>query len=419
MQNENRVRLGCYATNVSMAVVANLPPLLFITFRLSYGVSYSLLGLLVLVNFCTQLLVDLFFSFFSHKLNVPFIVKVTPVLTIIGFLIYALYPTLLPSSAYFGLVLGTIVFSAAAGLAEVLMSPTVAALPSDNPERDMSKLHSVYAWGAVFVVLFSTLFLWLFGAKKWYFLVLLFIGIPLIATALFSGAKIPVLQSEERTTGAMKLCKRKEFWLFVAAIFLGGAAECTMSQWSSGYLEKALGIKKVWGDIFGVTVFSMALGLGRTLYAKIGKNIEKVLLLGGIGATVCYLLCVFSPAPIVGLFACALTGFCVSMLWPGSLIASSSAIPNGGVFLYAMMAAGGDLGGSLGPQLVGSVTDTVVASDTARKLAVKWGIGAESLGLRVGFLVGTLFPILSIVVYANLLKRKNRRVKKEEESEVD
>lgn len=68
MQKKDRtVKYACYMTNVSMAAVANLSPLLFLTFREVYGISYSLLGLLVLLNFCTQLAVDLIFSFFSHR----------------------------------------------------------------------------------------------------------------------------------------------------------------------------------------------------------------------------------------------------------------------------------------------------------------------------------------------------------------
>ena len=37
-----------------------------------------------------------------------------------------------------------------------------------------------------------------------------------------------------------------------------------------------------------------------------------------------------------------------------NLLVGSSRISMGGVFIYAMMAAGGDLGASVGPQLVGN-----------------------------------------------------------------
>ena len=61
-----------------------------------------------------------------------------------------------------------------------------------------------------------------------------------------------------------------------------------MAQWASGYIEKAIGIPKIWGDIFGVALFGLMMGIGRSAYAKKGKNIEKVLFFSAIGAFVCY-----------------------------------------------------------------------------------------------------------------------------------
>ena len=58
-QKIRRLKYACYTANISMAVVSNLSPVLFLTFRSLYGISYSLLGLLVLINFVTQLTVDL------------------------------------------------------------------------------------------------------------------------------------------------------------------------------------------------------------------------------------------------------------------------------------------------------------------------------------------------------------------------
>ena len=58
-QGYGRLKAACYTTNVTMSVITNLAPILFLTFRELYGISYSLLGLLVLINFFTQLSVDL------------------------------------------------------------------------------------------------------------------------------------------------------------------------------------------------------------------------------------------------------------------------------------------------------------------------------------------------------------------------
>ena len=109
-----RLKLACYTVNITMSVVASLSPVLFLTFRTLYGISYSLLGLLVLINFCTQLGIDLIFSFFSHRFNIPKVVKTIPVIAVAGLALYALWPFLFPNAVYAGLVIGTIIFSAAA-----------------------------------------------------------------------------------------------------------------------------------------------------------------------------------------------------------------------------------------------------------------------------------------------------------------
>ena len=46
-----RTKLACYASYFTMSSIFSLPPLLFVTLRETYGISYTLLGTLVLTNF--------------------------------------------------------------------------------------------------------------------------------------------------------------------------------------------------------------------------------------------------------------------------------------------------------------------------------------------------------------------------------
>ena len=390
-------KAAAYSVNVSMAVVATVSPLLFSTFYSEYGISYSLLGLLVLINFCTQLGVDLLFSFCSHKFNIALTVRLTPVLTVAGIVLFSVLPLLFPQYAYAGLALGTVVFAASGGLSEVLISPLIAAIPSPDPERAMSRLHSVYAWGVVGVVLVSSGLLLAIGRENWQWLVLGWGIVPAVAAVLFFFAKMPPVETPEKTSGAVGLFSNKALILCVLCIFFGGASECTMSQWASGYLEQALGMEKIWGDIFGVAMFALMLGLGRSLYGAFGKRIYKVLIFGSAGAAVCYLAAALTPVPVIGLIACGLTGLCVSMLWPGSLIAVGDHIPNANVAVFALMAAGGDLGASVGPQITGLVADAVIAAPAAADFAARFGWTAEQLGMKAGILCCAVFPILAVV----------------------
>ena len=197
--------------------------------------------------------------------------------------------------------------------------------------------------------------------------------------------------------------KNPGLWLCVFAIFLGGASECMMAQWASSYLEQAVGLPKVWGDVFGVALFAVMLGTGRTLYAKIGRNLGTVLWVGAIGAVGCYLVAALCPVPVIGLIACGLTGLCTAMMWPGSLVAATDRFPAGGVFVFALMAAGGDLGASVGPQMIGMVTDAVVAGGFTA-----FGLTPDQLGMRTGMLIGSLFPLCAVLVFG-MIRRQRRK----------
>lgn len=407
--NYKLTKYACYFAYISTAPIFTLPPILFATFREMYDISYTLLGTLVLINFCTQLIIDLIFSFFSKHFNIKATVCTMPVLTSMGLLIYALIPNILPQYAYLGLVLGTIIFSASAGLGEVLLSPVVAAIPSDNSERDMSLLHSLYGYGVVTVILISTLFFNLFGTENWLYLTLFFASLPIITCIMFCIAPIPDLSlSHER---GEKSTKSRKFGigLCVACIFLGGAAENSMTNWISVYMETALGIPKAYGDILGLATFAILLAFTRTIYAKCGKNISKVILLGMLGATVCYIIAGLSSIPILSMLACILTGIATSMLWPGNLILLEENYPNPGVAVYALMAAGGDFGSSVAPQLLGKLVDTVSASGFALELGTTLSMTPEQIGLKVGMLVGSLFPLLGtiLVIYMIRFFKKN------------
>ncbi len=407
--NYRITKYAAYSANISMSVIATLSPVLFSTFNERYGISFGLLGLLVLVNFCTQLLIDLVFSFASHKFNIALTVRIMPVLTVAGLFVYAFFPMLFPSSAYIWLVVGTIVFAASSGLSEVLISPVIAAIYPDNSEREMSKLHSVYAWGVVFVVIISSVVLNFIGKENWYYMVFGWMIIPVISIILFSVSKLPPMTTPERTSGAISIFGNKTLVLCVLCIFFGGASECAMSQWSSGYIEQALAIPKLWGDIFGTAMFAFMLGLGRTLYGIFGKRIYGILIGGSAGATVCYLVAALTPLPIAGLVACALTGFFTSMLWPGSLIVVSEKFPNANVAVFALMAAGGDLGGSIAPQITGIVADAVISAPNAAATAEKFGMTAEQLGMKAGILSCVIFPVLATLCFVLALRSRKKR----------
>jgi len=411
--NFKRTKFACYAAYFTMSSIFCLPPLLFVTLREMYDISYTLLGTLVLTNFCTQLTVDLIFTFFTKYFNVGKVVRIMPLITCTGLLIYALVPTFFPAFAYAGLLVGTITFSVSAGLSEVLLSPTIAAIPSDNPQRDMSMLHSLYAFGVFSVVVVSTLFLKVFGTENWMYLTIFLALLPVLAAVLFMISPMPEMDVTQSSKGQNVLKKKAlGMALCVGCIFFGSCAENTMSNWISVYMENALHIDKALGDILGMAMFAILLGIARITYAKFGKNIFRVLLIGMVGAVVCYLVAGLSTSVLFAFFACILTGLFTAMLWPGTLIMMEENLPGVGVAAYALMAAGGDLGAAVAPQLMGIVIDWVSASAFAARLGAEMSLPAEQIGIKVGMVTTAIFPILGAILVGVIIRYfKKQKVK--------
>ncbi len=415
-------RLACYSSYFTMSSVFSLPPVLFVPLRTIFGISYTRLGSLVLFNFFTQLTVDLLFTLFFRKKDARKVLRFMPLLTTIGLSLFALLPTLFPSFAYGGLVIGTIIFSIGSGMSEVLLSPTIASLPSDNPQRDMSFLHSLYAFGVFSVVLVSTLFLKIFTQKYWAVLTLILAVLPIIPVVLFILSPMPDIRGEEAVSTVQKTKERTiAFLLCIGCIFLGSCAENAMSSWVSSYAEKTLGIDKALGDILGLAGFAVLLGITRIAYAKFGKNISKILLIGMAGASACYLIIGLSNSVVFAFIACVLTGMFTSMLWPGTLIMMEEKIPFVGVGAYALMASAGDFGASLAPQLLGIVADEVAESGLGARLGETLNLTAEQVGLKAGMLVTAIFPILGtiLMIFAVRFFKKHNLYKEKKETKEE
>ncbi len=409
--NYKRTTYTCYFTYLASASVFSLPPILFLTFREMYGISYTLLGTLVLVNFCTQLAIDLVFSFFGKYFNPHTALRVTPLITCAGLLVYACVPLFFPDMAYLGLLGGTVIFSVAAGLSEVLVSPTVAALPSEHPDKAMAALHSLYGYGVVMVVVLSTLFLEFFGHENWMYLTMLWAILPVIASILLFTATLPDMSLSGESNGHTATTRTTGMILCMLCIFFGSAAENSMTNWVSTYIEGALQIPKAVGDILGLTLFAILLALTRTWYARYGKNIFRVLLVSMTVAVLCYLVAALSPSPVISMIACVLTGIFTSMLWPGTLIFMEENIPHVGVAAYALMAAGGDLGASVAPQTLGVIVDTVAASKWVIPIGEALAVSPEQVGMKIGMLVVSLFPIagVGVLLYMRRYFRKDAK----------
>lgn len=391
---------ACYIGHFVLASVINTTPILFLTLMNRYGLSFEQMGRLVLINFVTQVTVDLAASRFVDKHGLRSFIVGAQLLAFAGFVLFAGAPFLF-GNVYAGFVLATVVFSAGGGLLELLLSPIVNAIPTQEKARAMSLLHAFYAWGQVTVVLLTSALLTVLGPARWVLIPLFWSLLPLANTVLFAKVPLAPVVEEARRTKLKDLLRQKVFLVCLAGILVSGAAEITMAQWASGFLEEAMRIPKIIGDSAGVGVFALAIGIGRTVYGKMGArmNIQKAMTAGAGLTLACYVVVVFSNVPALSLAACALSGFGVSLLWPGSLVLAAERFPLAGTSMFAVLAASGDFGAATGPWMVGLVADNAV------KLPAVLRFGSS--GLRSGFLFAAVFPAAMLICMRYIRKHKS------------
>lgn len=254
-----RTIYACYAGYVVQAVVNNFVPLLFVMFERSYQIPLSRITLLITVNFCIQLGVDLLSTWFLDRIGYRAAILLSHAFSAAGLVLLTILPDVFPDPAA-GLTAAVAVYALGGGLLEVLISPIMESCPTDNKERYMSLLHSFYCWGHMAVVLLSTAFFAVFGIEKWKIMALLWALVPLANGIFFAGAPLYPIQSGE--TGALplrELCRKKLFWVFMLMMLCAGAAEQAVSQWSSAFAEQGLGVSKTVGDLAGPMAFAAAM----------------------------------------------------------------------------------------------------------------------------------------------------------------
>lgn len=381
MKNYKKTKLACYLGFITQAVAANFAPLLFLKFHTDYNISLGNIALISTFFFFTQLLVDLFCARYVDRIGYRVCIVASEVCSATGLIGLAFLPEILPSP-FIGIIISVILYAIGSGLIEVLGSPIVEACPFENKEATMSLLHSFYCWGAVGTILVSTVFFLLFGIDSWKCLAVIFALIPAVNIYNFATCPIESLVEEGQGMGIRNLFSKPMFLIAIVMMVCSGASELAMAQWASAYAESALGLSKTVGDLAGPCMFAVTMGISRVLFGKAcdKMNLDRFMIGSGILCFICYVLASFSENPMIGLAGCIVCGFSVGIMWPGTISISSKAFPTGGTAMFALLAMAGDLGGSIGPAIVGKVADIFGGS------------------IHVGMRVGLLFPVILCIM---------------------
>ena len=400
---------SCFVGIFNQAIISNLTAILFVPMMVLYGFSYIHLGILVAINFATQVASDLILSRLVDRF--PFRSFVLPAClgSFAGLLLFACSPWLF-DNVFVGIVLSTILFSASAGLLEVLMSPVVDAIPNDHKGTAMSLLHSFFAWGQVATIVITTLFLFLFGWRNWQYIVFLWALVPFVNFFMFLRAPFPDNAPASHRKTLRELLKKPFFILILFAIFFGAATELIMGQFASSFMEKAMLLPKLAGDLIGVAGYAAMMGVGRILFSRKAHTLSIHTALIGTSALgiLCYLIVALSPFIWLTVLSCILCGLASSMLWPGVIIIAGDHYPMAGSWIFALLAASGDIGAAFGPWVTSVVIENSLTRSFMGFFTDFYHITTEQAAIRIGILFAVLFPAMALVIHL-LLKREKTK----------
>lgn len=383
---------ACFIAYIVQAIVNNFAPLLFVTFQKEFDIELSKITLLVTFNFLIQLTVDLLNAKFIDKIGYRTSMVLAHILSAAGLISLAVLPSIMKNS-FAGLIISVMIYAIGGGILEVLVSPIVEACPTDNKEKAMSLLHSFYCWGHVLVVLLSTLFFNLFTISNWRITAVIWAIVPIANAIVFTKVPItPLIEENEKGMSIKELISSKLFITLFIMMVCAGASEQAVSQWASAFASEGLGIPKTVGDLAGPLTFAVLMGTSRAIYGKYGDRLpqQKAIPLCSVLCIISYLMISLSPLPALSMIGCALSGFSVGIMWPGTFSLSAKKLPKGSTAMFALLALGGDLGCSAGPSLVGFVSSNA------------------GNNLKIGILTALVFPILLLISTLSLRKSNSQ-----------
>lgn len=386
--NYRKTKLACYLGFVTQAIVANFTPLLFMVFHREYNIPIASMALIPAVFYIVQLITDLLCAKFKD-IDYRRSIIISAITSALGLAGLAFMPTFF-QNPMIGIIICVCVYAVGSGLIEVLCSPIIEACPFPNKESMMSLLHSFYCWGAVGVIVGSTVFFTLFGLENWRILACIWALIPLYNIFNFATCPIEPIVQDSEGLSMRQLFGKRIFWFFLLLMVAAGASESSMAQWASAFAEASLGVDKAIGDLAGPCGFAFCMGLGRLWYGKKGQELDLTAYMTGSGILcfTAYLTASLFSIPLISFVGCMVCGLSVGIMWPGSISLTSARIPGGGTALFALLALAGDMGGTLGPSIVGLCT------------------GSSESDIQSGLLAASIFPVILVISLLALYRSK-------------
>ena len=409
--NYTHTLYASYLCYVNQAMVNIFPTLIFIYFQREFGISVEGIAFLISFNFAMQVIIDFLSAKFVDKIGYRIPIVFANICISVGFILLGILPFYI--NPFIAILICYFLNAMGGGLTEVLVSPIVEALPQKQKVKAMNILHSFYCWGWMFIVILSTAYFKIFGIENWRYLSILWAILPIFCSILFIKVPINTLKSEDNENNSVSIRKLLSVHVVLAFILLmicSGASEHAVVQWVSFFAEVGLNVNKSIGDIFGTCMFAFCMGMARLIYGMKSENIDinKALSITAILCIIGYFIIVFSPFSFLSLIGCAIVGLSVGIMWPSVFSLASKTYPKGGTAMFAILALAGDVGCSIGPGIVGIVSNNKTIINKFSYIITNNDI--TQIGLKSGIFFAIIFPILMFTILFILrINNKNKQ----------
>jgi fucose permease len=262
------------------------------------------------------------------------------------------------SQNYPTLILAVMMMGVGGGFSEALLNPLVIDIHPRRSGKYLNISHAFYPIGLMGSALLFGEMLTL--AISWRVIFQIAAIGALIVAIYTTILRFPLEKKDDSSYPKLfaTILKLRGFWLFAAAIFLGGSIEAALTFWSRSYVETYISDVPRSGAV-AVVIFAAAMAVGRFLTAYLTNKtslsnimIGSALLGTGVTALLPLATSIFWFYALV-----ALTGLAVASLWPTILAEADNILPVNTTILMVLLASVGIVGFGLTPWIMGLIGD--------------------------------------------------------------
>lgn len=259
---------------------------------------------------------------------------------------------------YATLVIALMLLGIGGGFCEALLNPLVVDIHKQQAGKFLNISHAFYPIGIVGAALiFGEL---LSQGFSWRVIFQIAAVGALIVAVMFSIMRFPPSEKDDSSYPKLfaSILSKGGFWLFAAALFLGGSIESALTFWSRSYVDTYLSDVPRAGA-FAVVVFAAAMAVGRFLSAYLtNKTSLNYILMGSaiLGIVVSGLIPLTNS---LGWFysLLALAGLATASLWPTLMAEADACLPVNTTILFVLLSCVGIVGFGFTPWIMGIIGD--------------------------------------------------------------